>query len=440
MNHDQSVPAGRVKTVLLVAFVFSVALVLTNLRAQARFIAPSSPVWPDPVDLISPVHSHAVSLKSDSVLYPREIVDEYVRAHSVQSLRQSTKGRKYALAYYSCPLQAGNRLHHFFNGFLWAIVTNRTLLWKYYDRESCQQLGSKYDPKICEAANHVEDCDAVLSRRDWMPSYEEWLPSGVQPTELPFWTTHPREAAKATMKDVAAGNFTSFHIVGARKYPWKPQFEQSTRVDLVDDPVVVFPIMIAKYDDLQWENHRDSLLGSQEARNRAEALYSHGADYLYGLLFRESFEFQVQAPPQVIDPTSFSVAIHSRHKRDNDNGSNIQSEIRCLESVLRAKGDQQRCQVVVLSDRIATIRRLKRWLTDRGCEALTADHDEGTSFKTEHGPFAGAGFFQDLALASQVRDGFVGGDRSSSDLVVELIAHDRATDLPPRGPLVTCQL
>ena len=32
-------------------------------------------------------------------------------------------GRRFAVGFYSCPLQAGNRLHHFFNAMIWSIVT-----------------------------------------------------------------------------------------------------------------------------------------------------------------------------------------------------------------------------------------------------------------------------------------------------------------------------
>mmetsp|Transcript_49680 Transcript_49680/g.120431 ORF Transcript_49680/g.120431 Transcript_49680/m.120431 type:complete len:111 (-) Transcript_49680:1427-1759(-) len=49
----------------------------------------------------------------------------------------------------------------------------------------------------------------------------------------------------------------------------------------------------------------------------------------------------------------------------------------------------------------------------------------GGSFSTEHGPFAGREFLDDLVLASQARNGVVGHERSSSDLLMELIDYDR---------------
>jgi hypothetical protein len=73
--------------------------------------------------------------------------------------------------------QAGNRLHYFFNGYCGAVVTNRTYLWKYFDRETCLALRNVQAEAIsstANATNRVEDCDAILERAAWLPSYDEW--------------------------------------------------------------------------------------------------------------------------------------------------------------------------------------------------------------------------------------------------------------------------
>ena len=47
---------------------------------------------------------------------PLQILQQYQRWHSREALRNDKDPkRRYAVAYYSCPLQAGNRLHHFMN-------------------------------------------------------------------------------------------------------------------------------------------------------------------------------------------------------------------------------------------------------------------------------------------------------------------------------------
>ena len=110
------------------------------------------------------------------------IWNEYKRQHSVEQLRRelhdnttTSNNRTFAIAFYSCPLQAGNRLHHFFNSILWAVITNRTVLWKYYDEETCNTFGKGYVSSICKKANKEKDCNQVLERSRWIPSYDEWI-------------------------------------------------------------------------------------------------------------------------------------------------------------------------------------------------------------------------------------------------------------------------
>ena len=49
--------------------------------------------------------------------------------------------RKYLVASYSCPIESGNRLHRFMNGLMWAVLTNRTFLWRYQTNEVCEEWG-----------------------------------------------------------------------------------------------------------------------------------------------------------------------------------------------------------------------------------------------------------------------------------------------------------
>ena len=92
----------------------------------------------------------------------------------------------------SCPMQAGNRLHHFFNSILWSVVTNRTLLWKYYDQKTCKTIGQNIYPTVCSAANTVEDCNQVLKRSSWIPSYDHWIGKTSSPRKRRIFED-PRE-------------------------------------------------------------------------------------------------------------------------------------------------------------------------------------------------------------------------------------------------------
>ncbi|VEU36659.1 unnamed protein product [Pseudo-nitzschia multistriata] len=88
----------------------------------------------------------------------------------------SLRHRRYLVATYSCPLESGNRLHRFANGLLWAILTNRTFLWRYHNETVCEEYGEsdcalEYNPDLIHGP---EDCEGMLERNPWIPSYEEW--------------------------------------------------------------------------------------------------------------------------------------------------------------------------------------------------------------------------------------------------------------------------
>jgi hypothetical protein len=98
-----------------------------------------------------------------------------------------------------------------------------------------------------------------------------------------------------------------------------------------------------------------------------------------------------------------------------------------------------------MSDRPVTVAKIAQAATDRGCHVSTMNHLQGNreeSFSWEHGPFAGAGLFLDLALASRARHGLVGTRRSSTMLLAELIVYNKVKELQ-RGrygdePFVFC--
>lgn len=372
---------------------------------------------------------------------PLQIMEEYKKRHSVETLSRPDPNRRFAVAFYSCPLQAGNRLHHFMSGtlkasvpglcfitnsfclltgMLWSILTNRTVLWKYWDTETCHKYGSAFNQAICTSANTVQDCDAILARADWIPSYDEWAPQWAldQPVELPFYSTHPRQ------------------IVNGR-YPWGPGNDEKVfgvDVKYDDRQVVVFAQTRFKITFLEEDGTLATLLHSREAREKASSLYSLGADFLFGMLLRESFSLtraiQASVPEsfQAASPAStYSVALHSRHILEQMDGCDIGREQKCIRQLLPSVG-ARRCQVLLMSDRSCTIERMGGWLQEQNCEVVVANHDTHKDYLSEHGPFSGAGFFQDLALASMAKSAFIGLHRSSSDLVLEMIEFNRRLD------------
>ena len=316
---------------------------------------------------------------------------------------------------------------------LWSMLTNRTLLWKYYDAESCYRYGSCCNARVCRTANVLADCDPILTRAQWIPSYDEWqarlhLP---EPVELPYYTTHPPE-----MHDTLL--------------PWGPGNDESVQgVDVLhnDTAVVVFPQMRYKVTWMANETIARMLLHSDWSRSLNMELFSLGADFLFGMLQHHSLQLTDQIRSSAIPQDAYhwyqssheyhTIALHSRHQFDSQNGCDIVQEQNCLHEILETLGqqtprqqEQKTCVVALMSDRTCTIERLTEWLQQElNCRVFVAVHEDATyDYLFEHGPFAGAGFYEDLALASMARSAYIGTDRSSSDLVGELIVFHRTME------------
>lgn len=97
------------KTFQLFAF-----LLLACFGVVCRWISLISS-WPQNNAIL---HSHEeVSIHRETPIpIPLQILLQYQRWHSEESLQRDQRDRKYAVAFYACPLQAGNRIHHFLTG------------------------------------------------------------------------------------------------------------------------------------------------------------------------------------------------------------------------------------------------------------------------------------------------------------------------------------
>jgi hypothetical protein len=108
-------------------------------------------------DEIAPFYKHDIdTLFFQPIVVSTPPIDglwcDYQRWHSHQSLLdQPPHNRTFVVGYYYCPNQAGNRLHDFMNFLIVAIVTNRTLLWKHYGKETCAVAHKGYHQQApCE--------------------------------------------------------------------------------------------------------------------------------------------------------------------------------------------------------------------------------------------------------------------------------------------------
>jgi hypothetical protein len=109
-----------------------------------------------------------------------EVIEQYKQQHSVDALRNDPMidQRKFIVATYSCPTSAGNWLHYFTSHFFWGILTNRTILWKYADYDTCMGIRADhrypFNMKRCNVTGVAADCGRLLTRAPWIASFDEW--------------------------------------------------------------------------------------------------------------------------------------------------------------------------------------------------------------------------------------------------------------------------
>ncbi|GKY91635.1 hypothetical protein MPSEU_000135400 [Mayamaea pseudoterrestris] len=384
---------------------------------------------------------NASAVYNNPLPLPIKVMHEYMQQHSVQALQNDPhpERRKYAIAFHLCPLSGGNNAHRFFNGVLWSILTNRTVLYKYFTKEMCLQYGLDYYTKaFCKLSNEQCECDQILTKAPWMPMYDDW--------------SHLFESATTSSNDnhqttVSEAYMVPFHatMMGFRRdsprFPLPDNYQDLYGVDLVSkypQPLVIFPFCYMKMVQLGDRLVQETQLKSDWARQRVRDLYSLGPDFMYGMLHKYIFQFTRAAtrfvPPllEQVNQQYYTVGLHSRHRFQGLDGCDISREIKCLTKIMEQRTDGDAAlpvQVRIMSDRPCTVASLTKWLEQRNHSILFAQHDEASPSRLqEHGPYAGMGFFQDLALVSSARSAIVAMRRSSSDLLRELMFFNRGLE------------
>jgi hypothetical protein len=412
----------------------------------------------------TPRHSHD-ELPLLSLFPAMQVWENYKQWHSHEALLRQPDHRSFIVGYYSCPMQAGNRLHDFWNSLIVAAITNRTLLWKYFDSQTCQRVNQGYNSLICKHNSTERDCATSLTRADWIPSYDEWaLPLGLH-RRLPVRNPDYRigkvfgsrwfPSAKTKKKHPDRTEWTD-----EEKHPSKStwltgRLIQTSREWFLDEQV---PKHGMKHRVLGGRNAAVNVtITSKNSPSslRLEALYSEGVDFLYGMLHHDTFTYRgnehlSRSPQDQVlashnTNNGITIAMHSRHFEDKIQGKITVHEEKCLATVIRkarrvkgSENDNGPCSIVILSDRKMTLLNVSSIAQDEfNCTPVVASHDKnkpGSGLRNEHGPFAGDGFFQDLYYGAKARDGYIGHcGRSSSQLLQEVIVYNRRMEAWKQG-------
>ena len=364
------------------------------------------------IEVESPPLAQAVS--NPLVLPPDQVFREWKQWHSKDALwteNDPNRSRQYMVAEYSCPRQAGNILHDFTSALLQAMVTNRTLVFRYNVRSPWKKL----------KLNNETECQRILQRQEWIPRYEDVVAhfnyTGeeasifVMPGE--DWTRDDLGTPESIghHRFIQTSNYRGLDLGWARRGSiWRG---------------------LISLEDERTANYIAARFGVEFNPQTIAQLYSEGIHYLYGMLFFESFriteEFNASVTYSVQPETdAFSIGLHSRHPNMEDDGSDVQKETMCLEQLLAHKQDEsQPCAFYLMADRPATMENLIEFAHTKNCSAVYAvqEKDEGES--SEHGAFAGAGFFRDLVVVGRAQSAFAGMLRSSTALVLEVMDYNR---------------
>jgi hypothetical protein len=364
------------------------------------------------------VRDHTSTKPEDRArLEPIRILEEYKQQHSRQALSDDFDAtlhhepdngyRRFALVTYWCPDRAGNILHNLFNSMAWAVLTNRTILWQYSDNQNTEQ-----------------DCQQVMKRADWMAGWEEWSQKLQLETPKAFpWDDFPKNPPQVVIFPQIRDVLNKDKSIDRNS--WR------------DDPM-------QRQED---QKHIQSM--GPDIASRATSLYAEGVNFLLGLLFRETFELQVGENP-TNTPKGVSIAIHSRHPVNGDDGSFVDEEKECMAQLLtkHINGPYKGlgCHVYLMSDRKATVDLLSAWAKmEFNCTPVVAAHSASHVQKMEHGPWDGVGFIEDLASASLARTAAVGDlCRSSFMLLAELVEYEQRMEAwrenRPTEALEICKL
>ena len=105
---------------------------------------------------------------AQAYLKVQRLLDEYISQHSTLNFHNAVDicSRKFLVATYDFPEQMGSRLNSFINGFIVAIITNRTLLWEKGQGRSMHLSGQPYNGRnihFNDSSDHI-----TFLRKDWL--------------------------------------------------------------------------------------------------------------------------------------------------------------------------------------------------------------------------------------------------------------------------------
>lgn len=407
MEEDKQLPQGtRVRPTLRMAVGTAMAIFVA---VSVVLYRPTTMTTPK-LGAKSDVMSDGDKLAGDMLLEPERVFQEWKAQHSVNALRTDPYNRRFHLAEVSCPERAGNLLNYFTYDLVLAMLTNRTVLWRYHD-------GLRDNPE--------QACDEILRVAPWIPSYEE------------FWQEHglpeePTESVQGLRPDKWLQTYYDKHAQDDNSVqPLIPHTTKLVHITLLSKYFnTIHPEMwshdLVLNDPLTRRAFSKMLDLDNDAHEIIPRLYDKGHAFLRGMLFNDAIFLKqhlidsVQSYLQTTnnDDNDVTIGIHARHKKAEEDGSDITDQLNCLESMLLLlrkednRGETKNCTVFIMADRPKSLQALANVSFNLGCKPVVVknvEHDlqDAKYRQKEHGAFSGQGFFRDFLVTSQARSGFI---------------------------------
>ena len=335
---------------------------------------------------------------------------------------------------------------HVLNQAVLALLTNRTLVWAY---------NPNYNPQVC---------DAMLHRSNWMAPSTTFLAAQVYKyrqkaalleacqRRLWNWNSTIATATAATTNTTTTIVVVSMEECRERFRNAAPSTAaQLATTDLSKHAIVELlqasgcGIMVSlssstQQDRWDWSQpacaaYLQALFPGEIDPQRVQRLFRYGVDFLYGMVFRHTFDLtaallkSTQTYGSVVndDDLYYSVALHTPDQRNNNNNNNnnnasVEQEKACLDKLLSVHSNAQRrqrphyCQVFIMSD-YNRVKELAAHVQQRhGCQSVAVVARAHRA--------AAVAFWEGLALLTQARHGFIGKVHSSSLLLQSVVVYD----------------
>jgi hypothetical protein len=259
------------------------------------------------------------------------ILREYIQNHSQQHLERlwiqcgnqsscaAFNETKFVVEWYSCPLEAGNRIFRFMNGLLWAILTDRIFLWQFFDKALCDHDRPETYKCFKSNLNSPDDCENILHLAGWVPSWEEW--------SVKLNLSYPVQACAIGEKpDPIAFHMDALEV--PRVIRTGKQINMETALIL----------------GTPGRGLRRFITDPLKRITATTFLREQGVYFAYGMLFESLFTLDaslVPIEPPLDNNKVDTYLLHSRHQFDYEDGSAIHLDVSLHEQSSRKSGWQR---------------------------------------------------------------------------------------------------